>query len=92
MSQKKGSSMDPLIKDLADKEFANHHRAMNASRERRDAAMDNIAEQTKLSHLLEQMRMGPREVESMRRLDVNKLAEQVVQQRAVRDQPQAGES
>jgi len=81
--------MDPIIKDQSDKEFVNHNRAMNASRERRETAMDNIAEQTKLSHLLEQMRMGPREVESMRRLDVNKLAEQIVQQRSVKAQPSA---
>jgi len=46
-----------------------------------------VAEQTRVLFLEEKFKVGVREAEASRRLDDNKLAENILAQRASKDQP-----
>ena len=84
-------TLDPTISKVLDQGFANQHDAAQAARERRRDAADNVAEQTKVLFLEEKFKVGVREAEASRRMDDNKLAENILAQRSAKGQPQAGE-
>lgn len=73
---------------VLEQSFANQHDAAQSARERRRDTADNIAEQTKLLFLEEKFKMGTREAEASRRLDDNKLSENILAQRSAKNQPQ----
>lgn len=63
-----------------------HKRSSHASQRLADTN-DNVSEQTKLGFLEEKMKVGTREAAAMQRMDADKLAGQILQQRAATDQP-----
>ena len=79
--------LDPTIEKVLDQGFTNQHDNAQAARERRRDAADNVAEQTRVLFLEEKFKVGVREAEASRRLDDNKLAENILAQRASKDQP-----
>ena len=79
--------VDPTIDKVLDQGFANQHDAAQAARERRRDSSDNVAEQTRVLFLEEKFKVGVREAEASRRLDDNKLAENILAQRATKGQP-----
>ena len=86
-SETQGEVEMPTMDTVLDQAFANTHDAAQAARERRRDAADNIAEQTRVLFLEEKFKVGVREAEASRRLDDNKLAENILAQRATKDQP-----
>jgi len=80
-------TMDPTISKVIDQGFANTHDAAQSARERRRDAADNIAEQTRLLFLEEKFKIGQREASAQQRLDSDKLAFAILQQRSAKDQP-----
>lgn len=81
--------MDPTVGTVLGQAFADNHTArMHAGRRMTEAA-DNIAEQTRLLFLEEKIKVGTREAAAMQRLDTDKLAQQILAQRAVKEQPTA---
>jgi hypothetical protein len=62
--------------------------ALNGSQRQADAAA-NIAEQTRLGYLESKEKIGVREAQAMQDVRTSQIAREVVQQRAVKDQPQA---
>ena len=85
------ATVDPTIDKVLDQGFANQHDAAQAARERRRDSSDNVAEQTRILFLEEKFKVGVREAEASRRLDDNKLAENILAQRAAKNQPAADE-
>ena len=83
--------MNEQIKFAMEQNFTGVADEANAARERRRAGNDNLAEQVRLAFEIEKMKISPREAEASRRLDTNKLAEQLLQLRAMRNQPQSDE-
>lgn len=81
--------VDPTIDKVLDQGFANQHDAAQAARERRRDAADNVAEQTRVLFLEEKFKVGVREAEASKRLDDNKLAQNILAQRSAKGQPQA---
>ena|GEM_PF-5495313 len=67
--------------------FADNHTARMHAGRRLTETNDNISEQTKLGYLEEKMKVGTREAAAMQRMDTSKLAEQILQQRSAKDQP-----
>lgn len=63
-----------------------HKRSSHASQRLADTN-DNVSEQTKLGFLEEKMKVGTREAAAMQRMDADKLAAQILQQRSASDQP-----
>jgi len=81
--------MDPTVGTVLAQAFADNHTArMHAGRRLTEGA-DNIAEQTRLLFLEEKIKVGTREAAAMQRLDTDKLAQQILAQRAVKEQPAA---
>jgi hypothetical protein len=81
-------AMDETVGTVLGQAFADNHTArMHAGRRMTEAA-DNIAEQTRLLFLEEKIKVGTREAAAMQRLDTDKLAQQILAQRAVETQPQ----
>ena len=78
---------DPIDKVL-DQAFADNHTARMHAGRRMTETNDNVSEQTKLGFLEEKIKVGTREAAAMQRMDTNKLAEQILQQRSAKDQPQ----
>lgn len=62
--------------------------ALNGSQRQADAAA-NIAEQTRLGYLESKEKIGVREAQAMQDVRTSQIAREVVQQRSVKDQPQA---
>jgi len=69
--------------------FADNHTARMHAGRRLTETNDNISEQTKLGFLEEKMKVGTREAAAMQRMDSDKLANAILQQRSAKDQPQA---
>lgn len=67
--------------------FAKSHAAGLQSQDIAIAGNVNIAEQTRLGYLEEKFKVGTREAAAMQRMDADKLAGQILQQRSARDQP-----
>lgn len=63
-----------------------HKRSSHASQRLADTN-DNVSEQTKLGFLEEKMKVGTREAAAMQRMDADKLAGQILQQRSAENQP-----
>jgi hypothetical protein len=79
--------MAPSIDTVLDQAFADNHTARMHAGRRMTEASDNIAEQTRLGYLEEKMKVGTREAAAMQRMDSDKLANAILQQRAAKDQP-----
>lgn len=62
--------------------------ALNGAQRQADAAA-NVAEQTRLGYLESKEKIGVREAQAMQDVRTSSIAREVVQSRAVRDQPQA---
>ena len=62
--------------------------ALNGAQRQADAAA-NVAEQTRLGYLESKEKIGVREAQAMQDVRTSAIAREVVQQRSVRDQPQA---
>ena len=69
--------------------FVELHRRLTHQASRLQDAMDNVGEQTKLMFLEEKTKVGTREAAAMQRMDADKLAAQILQQRSAGGQPQA---
>jgi len=82
-------ALDPTIEKVLDQSFAEMAKSATAATERRTASADNVAEQTKVLFLEEKMKIGPREAAAQQRLDSDKLASAILQQRSAGGQPQA---
>jgi len=82
-------ALDPTIELVLNQCFAEMAKAGTAATERRTASADNVAEQTKILFLEEKMKIGPREAAAQQRLDSDKLASAILQQRSAGGQPQA---
>ena len=67
--------------------FADNHAARMHAGRRLTETNDNISEQTKLGFLEEKIKVGTREAAAMQRMDADKVAQALLQQNAVRDQP-----
>jgi hypothetical protein len=81
--------MDDPIAKVLDQAFADNHSARQHASRRLTETNDNISEQTKLMFLETKQAVGTREAAAMQRMDTNKLAEQILQQRSARQQPVA---
>ena len=75
------------IATVLDQAFADNHTGRMHAGRRLTETNDNISEQTKLGFLEEKMKVGTREAAAMQRMDTSKIAEQILQQRAVKEQP-----
>lgn len=62
--------------------------ALNGSQRQADASA-NVAEQTRLGYLESKEKIGVREAQAMQDVRTSAIAREVVQQRAVKDQPQS---
>jgi len=77
------------VECVLDQAFADNHTARMHAGRRLTETNDNISEQTKLGFLEEKMKVGTREAAAMQRMDSDKLANSILQQRSAKDQPQA---
>ncbi len=80
--------MAGTVETVLDQAFADNHAARMHAGRRMTETNDNVSEQTKLGFLEEKMKVGTREAAAMQRMDSDKLAQQILQQRSARDQPQ----
>lgn len=62
--------------------------ALNGAQRQADASA-NVAEQTRLGYLESKEKIGVREAQAMQDVRTSAIAREVVQQRSVKDQPQA---
>jgi len=76
------------IATVLDQTFADNHQARLHAGRRLTEANDNVSEQTKLGYLEEKIKVGTREAAAMQRMDNDKLANAILQQRSAKDQPQ----
>lgn len=83
-----GENVMSTVDNVLDQAFADNHTARMHAGRRLTETNDNISEQTKLGFLEEKMKVGTREAAAMQRMDTSKLAEQILQQRSAKDQPQ----
>ena len=81
-------AMEDSTKLVLEQAFAKSHQLGLAASDRSSSAWDNIAEQTRVLFLEEKMKIGPREAMSQQRLDQDKLASAILQQRSAQNQPQ----
>ena len=81
--------MEDSTKLAFEQSFTKSHQVGLAQADRESAAWGNIAEQSRILFLEEKMKIGPREAMSQQRLDADKLAGAILQQRSAGGQPQA---
>ena len=80
--------VDAPIDKVLDQAFADNHAARMQAGRRLTETNDNVSEQTKLGFLEEKMKVGTREAAAMQRMDSDKLANAILQQRSASNQPQ----
>jgi hypothetical protein len=80
-------ALDETVGKVLDQAFAKSHQIGIAAADRLQGALDNIGEQTKILFLEEKIKVGTREAAAMQRMDDNKLAQNILAQRSVSDQP-----
>lgn len=81
---KEESKMAITISDVTSELLATH--ALNGAQRQADGAA-NVAEQTRLGYLESKEKIGVREAQAMQDVRTSQIAREVVQNRAVRDQP-----
>jgi hypothetical protein len=79
--------MEDVTKVVLEQSFVELHKRTTHQGTRLQDTNDNISEQTKLMFLEEKTKVGTREAAAMQRMDADKLAAQILQQRSARDQP-----
>ena len=77
-----------VIDTVLEQSFAEMHKRSSHAGQRLADTNDNVSEQTKLMFLEEKTKVGTREAAAMQRMDADKLAAQILQQRSARQQPQ----
>lgn len=77
----------PTVTDVLDKAFVDNFIGMQHAGRRLTETNDNISEQSKLMFLSEQTKVGTREAAAMQRMDTSKIAQEILQARATKDQP-----
>ena len=77
-----------VVMKVLDQAFADNHTARLHAGRRLTETNDNVSEQTKLMFLEEKTKVGTREAAAMQRMDADKLAAQILQQRSAQYQPQ----
>ena len=82
------SEMADPIETVLNQAFSDNHTARMHAGRRLTETNDNISEQTKLGFLEEKMKVGTREAAAMQRMDSDKLANAILQQRSASNQPQ----
>lgn len=83
------SMADTTVATVLDQAFADNHTARMHAGRRLTETNDNVSEQTKLGYLEEGKKVGTREAAAMQRMDTSKIAQEILQARATKDQPQA---
>ena len=81
-------AMNEVTKEVLEQSFVELHKRITHQTGRMQDGSDNIAEQTRLMFLEEKVKVGTREAAAMQRMDADKLAAQILQQRSARLQPQ----
>ena len=81
--------MRDVTQEVLEQSFVELHKRTTHQGSRMQDGSDNIAEQTRLMFLEEKTKVGTREAAAMQRMDADKLAAQILQQRSARSQPQA---
>lgn len=84
--------MDPTTKVVLEQAFVEMHRRATHAAQRFADGSDNVAEQTRLLFLEEKFKVGQREALANQRLDTSKIAQEILQARQAKDQPQANPS
>ena len=79
--------MDETISKVLDQAFAKSHQSGLQAADVLISAGVNIAEQTRVLFLEEKIKIGTREAAAMQRMDDNKLAQNILAQRAAKSQP-----
>lgn len=82
------AEVDPTIAKVLDQSFAKSHQVGMQAADRHSAGNDNIAELTRHVFLGEVSKVGTREAAAMQRMDDNKLAQSILAQRSVANQPE----
>ena len=80
-------AMEDSTKQVLEQGFVEMHKRHSHAGQRFADGSDNIAEQTRLGYLEEKFKVGTREAAAMQRMDTNAIARDILQQRAVSDQP-----
>jgi len=78
-----------VIDTVLEQSFAEMHKRSSHAGQRLADTNDNVSEQTKLMFLEEKTKVGTREAAAMQRMDTDRLAGQILQQRAASGQPQS---
>lgn len=82
------ATIDATIRLAMDQSFVGRMKHFEQSSHRLADTNDFINSQTQLLFLGETQKVGTREAAAMQRLDADKLAGQILQQRSASDQPQ----
>lgn len=82
-------AIDATIELVLNQSFAKSHQVGMQAADRHSAGNDNVAELTRHVFLGEVSKVGTREAAAMQRMDDNKLAENILAQRAASVQPPA---
>jgi len=82
-------AMSESTANVLEQGFVELHRRLTHQASRLQDGSDNVAEQTRLMFLEEKTKVGTREAAAMQRMDSDKLAAQILQQRSAGMQPQA---
>ncbi|KKK79889.1 hypothetical protein LCGC14_2828980 [marine sediment metagenome] len=75
------------VDTVLDQAFADNHAARMHAGRRLTETNDNVSEQTKLGFLEEKKVVGTREAAAMQRMDTDRIALSILQQRATSNQP-----
>jgi hypothetical protein len=81
-------AMSDVTKEVLEQSFVELHKRTTHQGSRMQDGADNIAEQTRLMFLEEKTKVGTREAAAMQRMDSDKLAKSILDQRSARLQPQ----
>lgn len=81
------TTVDATVEKVLDQAFSSNHEAYMHASVRSSAANDAVAELARNIFLGEIQKVGTREAAAMQRMDDNKLAQAILAQRAVADQP-----
>lgn len=81
-------TLDPTIAKRMDQTFSDEGERFRHAARRLTEFNDFVAEQSQTGFLQELKQVGTREAAAMQRMDMDRLASSILQQRSVRDQPQ----
>lgn len=85
--KKMAATVDATIELVLQQAFAKSHQVGLQAADRHSAGNDNLGELTRHTFLAEVTKVGTREASAMQRMDDNKLAQNILAQRAASVQP-----